>query len=131
MKYTILRPGICSIRYRVCLLAAVLLLVITGCASFTPQPIEEVPFRERAVTIEDGKVRVTAAVPSREESTALFGVDVAGKGIQPVWLRIENNDDSDYVFLPIGLDPDYFSPNEAAWKSRFFVCPAKQANPAH
>ena len=103
---------------------AILVIVVSvlcGCASFRPQPLEVVGFRERAATREDGQVRVTAAVPSAAESAALFGVDVATQGIQPVWLRIENHDDVDYFFLPISLDPHYFSSQEAAWQSRFWL----------
>jgi hypothetical protein len=93
----------------------------SGARPSRPQPLDEVGFRERATTKEDGQVRVTAAVPSPAESAALFGVDVAAKGIQPVWLRIENHDDVDDFFLPISLDPHYFSAQEAAWKSRFLL----------
>ena len=96
------------------------LSLLGGCASFAPRPVDAVPFLERAVVRQDGPVRVTAAVPDRKESRALFGVDLAGEDIQPVWLRIENGDGIPYTFLPIAVDPDYYSPNEAAWKSRFF-----------
>ena len=62
----------------------------SGCASFKPRSIDEVPFRERAQTQTKDLVRVTAAVPSAEESEKLFGVSVYKGGVQPVWLEIEN-----------------------------------------
>ena len=51
-------------------------LVLAACASYRPQPIETVPFQERAKTQTVGKVKVTAAVLSDEESHAVFGVKV-------------------------------------------------------
>ena len=86
------------------------ILAFYGCATFNPRPIDEVPFRERAQTQYEGNVRVTAAVPSTGESKALFGVNLYRRGIQPIWLEIENNDEESVWFLPIGLDPDYFTP---------------------
>jgi hypothetical protein len=86
-----------------------------GCAaSFDPQPIDSVPFRERAVTQVDDGVRVTAAVPSSKETRKLFGTNLYRKRIQPVWLEIENNTDQRVAFLPVGLDFDYHSPFEVA-----------------
>jgi hypothetical protein len=97
-----------------------LLLVglLPACATFQPTPLEQVPFRERAVTQRQGAVQVSAVALSAEESAAAFGVPLAEDGIQPVWLRIENGEDVVYLFMPAALDPTYFSPQEAAWKSR-------------
>jgi len=102
-------------------LSVVILCALTffGCATFRPQPMEEIPFLERAQTKTDGNIRVTVAVPSAKESKALFGVDLANEGIQPVWIRIENNDEVSYFLSPNSLEPFYFSSAEAAYKSRF------------
>jgi hypothetical protein len=101
-------------------------MLMSGCGSFHPRPMSEVPFMERTVSQEKGKVRVTVAVPTAEESTQLFGVPLATKGIQPVWLRIENHDTVPYWLLPISLDPDYFSALEVAYLHHFRFAP--QAN---
>ena len=100
--------------------SGLLLLVglLPACATFQPAPLEQVPFRERAVTKRQGEVSVSAVVFSAEESAAVFGVPLAEDGIQAVWLRIENGEDLVYFFMPAALDPTYFSPQEAAWKSR-------------
>ena len=95
------------------------ILTVFGCATFNPRPAQEVPFQERARTQHKNNVRVTAAVPSAEESRALFGVNLYRKGIQPVWLEIENKDEEPVWFLPLGLDPDYFTPLEAAYMNYF------------
>ena len=60
-------------------------------------------------------VTVTVAVPTIAEAQAIYGVKLAAKDIQPVWLEVENDSDDGYWFLPSGLDPEYFSPSEAAF----------------
>jgi hypothetical protein len=52
---------------------------------------------------------------SAEESEAVFGVPLYKKGIQPIWLEIENKDDEPTWFLPFSVDPDYFSPLEVTY----------------
>ena len=96
--------------------AAVLIVLLGGCStSFNPKSVDEVPFRERAIVQEDGGIRVTAAVPSATETRELFGARLYRKGIQPVWVEVQNRRDSDVSFLPVGLDPDYFTPVESAF----------------
>ena len=101
----------------------VLLLIIIffccSCAGFNPQPMDEVPFQQRAQTQTERNIRVTAAVPSAEESKALFDVNLYKKGIQPIWLEIENNYSLPVVFLPISVDRNYYTPIEAAWANHF------------
>jgi hypothetical protein len=41
-------------------------------------------------------------------------VKLADFNIQPIWMRIENESDVDYWLLPIAIDPDYYSADEAA-----------------
>jgi hypothetical protein len=105
-----------------CGTAAILLLwtiALVGCARYSPEPMTSVPFLERAVAQERDGIRVTVAVPGDEESERLFGVPLASQGIQPVWLRIENSTERPYWFAPLGLDPGYFTPLEAASRARY------------
>ncbi len=91
-------------------------LLLAGCAS-SPDPATSIPegdFRERLVVLERDGIRVTAGVPSAGESEVLFEEDLYKRGIQPVWLEIENQRDEIISFLPVGLDPQYFSPLEVA-----------------
>ena len=99
--------------------AGICILILTGCASYKPHTLDEVPFRERYQTKYEGNVRVTAAVPSAKESRKIFGVRIYRRGVQPIWLEIENNDEEPVWFLPMGLDPDYFSATEAAFRNHF------------
>jgi LssY C-terminus len=90
--------------------------VFYGCAVYQkPRPIFDVPFWERLQSKIDGEVKVSVVVLSAEESKQLFGVNLAGKGIQPVWVRVQNADSVTYWLMSTGLDPDYFSPLESAY----------------
>jgi hypothetical protein len=112
------------LRYRWLKILGILAIVIVAfiaikavykSATFKPQSIFEVQFRDRLHSKFDEDVRVTVAVLSAKESRQVFGVNLAGKGIQPVWARVENHDTTPYWMLSSGLDPDYFSPLETAY----------------
>ncbi len=108
-------------------LALAIVLLAGGCATtYETVPLEQVPFLERAQTKAEENVQVTAAVLSAEETELIFGLDLYARGIQPVWLEIENNDESTMWFLPVGLDPQYFAPLEVSYVVRFRF--AKEAN---
>lgn len=96
-------------------LLVVVSLLPGGCVRYSPELMERVSFMERAQTKEDGKTRVTAAVLSSKESSELFGVDLAKKGIQATWLKIENNEDVPLIFMQQLVNPDYYSAGETAY----------------
>jgi hypothetical protein len=111
-------PGV--LRLLVCLLLA------AGCQTFRPsrpQPLESVSFRDRIETQERNGLRVSAAVLSRDETQRAFGLDLYAEQIQPVWLRLQNRTDDPYWLMLNGLDPRYFSPREAAYKSHYALRP--------
>jgi hypothetical protein len=101
-------------------LTVVLVLMLTGCGTtrtkspFEPKSINEVRFRDRSLSEYDQDVRVAAAVPSADETEAIFGADLAGMEIQPIWVKIENYSDQAYYLVSAAVDPNYFSPNEAS-----------------
>lgn len=92
-----------------------LILAVSGCATFTPKPTSEVPFLKRVQTQQKGQIRVSVVVLSDEESRQVFGVPLEKEGVQAVWLGIENGGKSPVWFIPLNLDPDYFSPREVAF----------------
>jgi hypothetical protein len=92
-------------------------MLIAGCASFHPQPFDKVGFEQRAQSSTDGQVTVSVTALTEEEARGALGVDLAGAGIQPVWVKIENREAIGYVIAPIVMDHDYFSPMEAAWQA--------------
>ena len=86
---------------------------------YRPRPIAEVAFLDHAETRQIGPVRVTASALGPRESRAIFGVELALYGIQPVWLEVENSGTVPLFYLQAGTDPEWFSPYEAFWLTRF------------
>jgi hypothetical protein len=80
-----------------------------------------VGYRDRAISQEEPRAKVTVAVPSAAESRRVFGVDVAKRGIQPVWLRIENRSPGSFRLQMVNIDPRYFTPLEAAGVNHFSI----------
>jgi len=66
------------------------------------------------VTRTEGGVRVSTAVLSADESATVYGVPLADKSIQPVWIEVENREDRPYFLLSPGLDPNFFPASEAS-----------------
>jgi hypothetical protein len=77
--------------------------------------VQHPPYQERAQTELQGGLTVTVAVPTEEEAKVIYGVDLAEKRIQPVWIEVQNDTAVPYWFLSSGLDPNYFASSEAAF----------------
>jgi len=81
---------------------------------YKPQPKER-PFLERKVVQHDDDFKVSVCVLDDRESERFFGVNLARRGMQPVWLEIANNGKRPYRFRLASLDPNYYPPLEAAY----------------
>ena len=91
------------------------LFLLHACASApSVTPDNAGDYLARARTKVENGISVTAGVPDRKETRAIFGSDLYKHGVQPVWLEITNSSDQKVTVLPAGLDPGYFSPTEAA-----------------
>ena len=93
------------------------LLFLAACSSTPTTQVYSVPegdWKARITSQEKDGIKVSAAVPSAKESREIFGESLYKKGIQPVWLEISNNRETRVSFLPVGLDPQYFTPLEVA-----------------
>jgi hypothetical protein len=95
------------------LILSLVVLGLCACAS-APQTVAEGTYLDRAQAQQEDGVRVTAAVPSADESKQIFGKPLYKSGVQPVWLKIENFREETISFLPVGLDPAYFTATEVA-----------------
>jgi len=107
-----------KIRIPLALIQCVLIICLISCGGFrdySAVPIGQVDFLKSAETKTENGLTVTTSVLTNEESKKIFGVDLFEKGVQTVWIEIRNNTEYDFIFLPISLDPDYFSPNEVAF----------------
>jgi hypothetical protein len=108
------------------LILFIILAVTQG--SFTPDPTQTASFMARAQTQVSHSLRVTAAALSRGESQLFFGEPLAERGIQPVFLKIDNSSDVPARLLPAATDPAYFSPLEVSY--RFHEIFAERTNAA-
>ena len=115
-----------SFRYLFLILA--LFICFSGCSVYRPGSLEDFQILERVQTKEDSGVLVSLVVLSAKESEQVFGVPLALKGIQPVWLKIENKSERHQLFLQHFVDSDYYSPQEAAYMSRLNVKRATGTN---
>ena len=75
------------------------------------------PPNNRLHTQNAGKLAVVTAVPSKEETKKIFGMDLYKKGVQPVWVQVENRGTTALYLTPMGMDQAYFTPREAANRS--------------
>jgi hypothetical protein len=96
------------------LAAVVIAFALCGCGAATLQSAGERSYKSRAVNRDEGGVRVSASVLSAQESAEVYGVPLAAKGIQPVWVEVQDNDTASYFLMSPGLDPNFFPASEAA-----------------
>jgi len=92
-----------------------LAVVLAGCFSFSPATGDAAAFARNAVSAQRTNVRVSVAVLDDQEEEHYFGRPLANKGIQAVWLRIENNNSFPLWLMPRATDPDYFSALETSY----------------
>ena len=93
-----------------------LYLLLTGCSTWrAPAAIDDTALRERAVTVSDREVQVSATVLSIEDNLNYFGANINDTGIQSIWVEVVNKSPHTLWLLQSGTDPDYFSPLEVAW----------------
>ena len=85
---------------------------------YQPHP-EERSFVERANTLRERGVEATVAVPSDPETERIFGVRLARYGLQAVWLEVANGTEEPLWLDRLQLDPDYYTPLEAAHLAHF------------
>jgi hypothetical protein len=87
---------------------------------YSPEPTLRT-FASRAQTQENSKAQVTVAVLDAAEAAHLFGVPLARRGIQPVYLKIVNRSDKLFRLQLVRIDPNYYPPLEAAAANHFSI----------
>jgi hypothetical protein len=115
------------------LLACACAQLLAACASSPPAapddtraPADAAPAQsvaaEPAAAVQthtiDG-VTVSAWLVPDDEAERRYGVNLADKGLQAVWLRAENGTTKVLWLLAAYVDPDYFTADEAAYLFRF------------
>lgn len=99
-------------------LMACIALIGYGCAFSEPESEQYPPYEKRAQSEVTDEISVTVAVPTTEEAAAIYGVNLAEKKIQPVWIVVKNDSSLPHWLLTSGLDPNYFAASEAAYAFR-------------
>jgi len=105
-------------RLFIALLGVCALFAGCGGRAYVYEPIAGTDVRARAESQSEATVRVSAAVPGREEAAAIFGLPLYDQGIQPIWLEVENRGSTQVRYAPVGTDSDYFAPLEVAYTNR-------------
>jgi LssY C-terminus len=93
------------------------LALLVGCSAQPPRATDRPSFLPRVRTETQGPVRVSIAALGAVESREHFGIDLAARGIQPVWVEIENRSPVTLYLLSSAVDPAYFSAREAAYQA--------------
>ncbi len=70
--------------------------------------------RARAQVSTRDQVSVRATALRAAESQAHFGLPLADRGVQPVWLEIENHSPQPYWLMRSFMDASYYAPREVA-----------------
>jgi len=80
---------------------------------------DERSFLRRVEVRKDDDLVVKVSVLDDRESEQFFGVPLARRAIQPVWLEITNHSSQPYRLRLASIDPNYFPPLEAAFVNHF------------
>ena len=80
---------------------------------YSPNPAAP-GFWDTAVAQQRNDLDVRVAVMDDAASRKFFGVPMARRGIQPVWVQVVNRSRQPYRLQFVAIDPNYFSPLEAA-----------------
>jgi hypothetical protein len=86
--------------------------------AYSPQP-ESRQFLDRVATQDEAGIEVSLSVLSARESESFFGVRMSRRRIQPVWLRVVNGTDDALRLDFVHVDPEYYTPLEAAYVNHF------------
>ncbi|MCP3870845.1 MAG: hypothetical protein GY703_22665 [Gammaproteobacteria bacterium] len=102
------------------LLILVAALMLSACASNPYQPLIDnmTAVKARAESQKMGEIRVNVAVPSPEETMAIFDLPLYDRGVQPVWIEVTNGGATQLRYAPFGTDPDYVPPFEVAYTNK-------------
>jgi hypothetical protein len=88
--------------------------------TYSPKPDDSAAIQGAQTQVQEG-LEITVAVLDPISSRQFFGVPMARRGIQPVWLRITNHSQTPCRPLLVSIDPNYFSPLEAAAANHFSI----------
>jgi hypothetical protein len=104
---------------KIVFLAFICLCAACGGKGFAPPKVSsDLQFKKKLASETEGGITVTVGVPSRQEAALIFDADVYSHNMQPLWVRVTNETDQKLIILPSSIDQEYYSPNEAAYKTK-------------
>src|SRR5262245_9484881 len=87
---------------------------------YVPRPHDR-PFLDRVEVRQDDDLIVRVSVLDDKEIECYFGVRLAHRGIQPVWLQISNHGQGPYRLSLASIDRNYYPPLEVAYLNHFHL----------
>lgn len=97
------------------LLPCLAMLLAAGCASIDETFFSsDEHFKERLHLKERNNIKVELAALSNQDNIDHFGYALNDIGVQAVYVKITNNNDSPRLLFPIASDPNYYPPYEIA-----------------
>ena len=98
--------------HSICLISV---LLCTSCASTGPlSESERLDYKSRSKVHSDSDVKVSVSALSNEEARDTYGVSLDRKGVQAVWIEVENGGRDTYWLMSPGIDPNFFPASEVA-----------------
>lgn len=113
--FSTLMLGACTLPHRHPRLPS---LVLSDLADVLTEDAQEAAFKNRIQTKSIDGVTVSAGILPDAVARERYGVNLAKKGMQAVWLRIANTSPDETWLLTAHLDPDYYTADEAAYLFR-------------
>ena len=95
---------------------AAMFLACTVQAQGSGAPVVAAVQNDRLYRQEAGRLTVTTAVPSAAETRDIFGANLYARGVQPVWVEVRNDGDTQVLLTPMGVDRGYFTARETAYR---------------
>jgi hypothetical protein len=91
------------------------LAALAGCTTTYAPAVLETPSALRDVQAKSaGDVTVSVSILTDDLSRRHFGADLAGRGLQALWVSVRNGSERRLWFIPNVLDPDFYSADEVA-----------------
>jgi len=97
---------------KICISAALMLLLVTGCASYRAAGLDTLP--TEGVQSSSGGIKIAAKAFDKSDCRQFLDRDVIQEGYQPVQLYIQNNTDKSYEFSLSRISMSSARPGEVA-----------------
>lgn len=112
------RRFIIATKILIVILPACLTLAGCGGRAYVVEPFDPGSFLERSHSETQRGVTVHTTVASAEETKQIFSLPLYDSGVQPVWIRVQNNTDERLRYAPVSTDRYYFAPLEVSYVNR-------------